>query len=132
VRLVVTATGVPGVDAAVAADATAAGVWVNAADQPADCTFVLPAVARRDPITIAVGTDGASPALARRLRDRAAGMLTDDVVSLAGELAARRAEVRAAGGSTEDVDWSPLIDRVLPPGPEGFRRGSPARNPPTT
>jgi siroheme synthase-like protein len=115
VRLVVTATGDPDVDARVAADARAAGIWVNAADQPADCTFILPAIARREPITISVSTDGASPALARRLRDRAGDLVTDDVAALAGELAARRAEVRAAGGSTEDVDWSPLIDRVLPP-----------------
>jgi siroheme synthase-like protein len=115
VRLVVTATGDPAVDAAVAADATAAGIWVNAADQPADCTFILPAVARKGPVMIAVSTDGASPALARRLRDRAGEQLTDDVVALAADLAIRRAAVRAAGGSTEDVDWSGLIDPVIPP-----------------
>jgi precorrin-2 dehydrogenase / sirohydrochlorin ferrochelatase len=119
IRLVVTATGDPAVDAAVAADATAAGIWVNAADQPADCTFILPAVARNGPLTVAVSTDGASPALARRVRDRAAELLTDDVVALAGELAARRAAVRAVGGSTEDVDWSELIDPVVPP-PDGL------------
>jgi siroheme synthase-like protein len=115
VRLVVTATGDTDVDATVAADATVAGIWVNAADQPADCTFILPAVARNGPLSIAVSTDGASPALARRLRDRAGELLTDEVVALAAELAARRAEVRAAGGSTEDVDWSGLIDAVVPP-----------------
>jgi siroheme synthase-like protein len=115
IRLVVTATGDPGVDADVAADATAAGIWVNAADQPADCTFILPAVARNGPLAIAVSTDGASPALARRLRDRSAELITDQVVDVAGELAARRAAVRAAGGSTEDVDWSGLIDPVVPP-----------------
>jgi siroheme synthase-like protein len=118
-RLVVTATGDPDVDAAVAADATAAGIWVNAADQPAHCTFILPAVARNGPLTVAVSTDGASPALARRLRDRAGELLTDDAVVLAAELATRRAAVRAAGGSTEDVDWSGLIDPVLPP-PDGL------------
>ena len=115
VRLVVTATGDAAVDATVAADATAAGIWVNAADQPADCSFILPAITRRGPLSIAVSTGGASPALARRLRDRAGALLTDDVVALAEQLATRRAEVRAAGGSTEDVDWSALIDPVMPP-----------------
>jgi precorrin-2 dehydrogenase / sirohydrochlorin ferrochelatase len=117
VRLVMTATGDPDVDASVAADATAAGIWVNAADQPADCTFILPAVARNGSLTVAVSTDGSSPALARRLRDRAAALLTDETAALAGELARRRAAVRAAGGSTEDVDWSELIDPVVPPPP---------------
>lgn len=115
VRLVVTATGEPDVDHAVAADARAAGLWVNAADQPADCSFILPAVARRGRLSISVSTDGASPALARRLRDHAATLLTDDVVALAAELAERRREVHAAGASTEDVDWAALIDPVLPP-----------------
>ena len=105
----------PPVDATVAADATAAGIWVNAADQPADCSFILPAIARSGPLSIAVSTGGASPALARRLRDHAGALLTDDVVALAERARARRADVRAAGGSTEDVDWSALIDPVLPP-----------------
>jgi precorrin-2 dehydrogenase len=115
VRLVVTATGSREVDAAVAAAATAAGLWVNAADQPDDCSFILPAVARNGPLAVAVSTGGASPALARRLRDHAAALLTDEVATLAAELAAERARIRAAGGSTEDVDWSSAIDRVLPP-----------------
>lgn len=116
VRLVVAATGVEGVDAAVAAAATAAGVWVNAADQRDDCTFILPAIARNGPLSIAVSTDGASPALARRLRDRAGQLLTDEAVTLARRLAAERSAVRATGGSTETRDWSPEIDPVVPPG----------------
>jgi siroheme synthase-like protein len=115
VRLVITATGVPDVDAAVAADATAAGIWVNAADRPADCSFILPAVARNGPLTIAVTTDGSSPALAGRIRDRAAELLTDDVVVTAARLAAERATIRAAGGSTEGRDWRAALDAVLPP-----------------
>lgn len=113
VRLVVTATGIADVDAQVGAAATAAGIWVNAADQPADCTFILPAIARNDRLTIAVSTDGASPALARRLRDQAAELLGDEVVTLAVGLAGRRAELKRSGRSTEDHDWAAEIDRLL-------------------
>jgi precorrin-2 dehydrogenase / sirohydrochlorin ferrochelatase len=115
VRLVVTATGRQDVDAAVAVDAHAAALWVNAADRPEDCSFILPAIARNGPLSVAVSTNGTSPALARRLRDRAGELLTDEAVALAVELAERRRQVRAAGGSTEDVDWSTLIDPVIPP-----------------
>jgi siroheme synthase-like protein len=121
VRLVVTATGDRDVDATVATAATAAGLWVNAADQPDDCSFILPAIARNGPLAVAVSTGGASPALARRLRDHAGALLSDDVVALAEALAAERAAVRASGGSTEDVDWSPAIDALLPP-VDGGRR----------
>lgn len=115
VRLVVTATGVAEVDARVAAEATAAGIWVNAADRPADCTFILPAVARNGPLTMAVSTDGTSPALAGRLRDHAADLLTDEVVRLAEELDTERSALKAAGASTEDHDWRPRLDAVIPP-----------------
>jgi precorrin-2 dehydrogenase / sirohydrochlorin ferrochelatase len=113
VRLVVTATGVASVDAAVAADARARGVWVNAADQPVDCDFILPAIARQGPISVAVSTDGRSPALAARLRDRIAALLTPDLAALAEDLGAERSAIRASGGSTEGRDWSTRIDEVL-------------------
>jgi siroheme synthase-like protein len=113
VRLVVTATGDAAVDAQVAADARSAGIWVNAADQPDDCGFILPAIARAGRITVAVSTDGASPALAGALRDRLATVLTPDVAALAEDLAAERAAVQAGGGSTEALDWRTRIDAAL-------------------
>jgi siroheme synthase-like protein len=112
VRLVVTATG-DDVDHAVAAAATAAGIWVNAADRPDDCSFILPAIARHGSVSIAVSTDGASPALARRLRDEAARLLDDDIDALARRLAAERAEMKAHGRSTEDRDWNGEIDPIV-------------------
>lgn len=57
------------VNAAVAAAARAAGVLVNAADDPAHCDFILPAVLRRGELMVAVSTGGASPALSRMVRD---------------------------------------------------------------
>ena len=112
-RLVVTATGVEAVDAAVAAAARANGIWVNAADLPAECGFILPAVARQGPVSVAVSTDGTSPALAVRLRDRIATLLTPDVAALAEDLAAERLAIKTSGGSTEDHDWSARIDAAL-------------------
>ena len=115
VRLVITATGVGEVDATVAALATAAGIWVNAADRPADCTFILPAIARNGPLTIAVSTDGSSPALAGFVRDRAADLINDEVVELAERLHRDRTAIKAEGGSTEDQDWRAIIEAALPP-----------------
>ena len=113
-RLVLTATGLGEVDAAVAADAEAGGVWVNSADDPEHCTFTLPAVHRDGPVTLAVSTGGASPALAAWLRGRAARALGPRLGDLARLLAQARAAVRAAGRPTESVDWGGLLDGPLP------------------
>lgn len=119
VRLVITATAIPEVDRVVATDAAAAGIWVNAADQPTDSTFILPAIARNGRLSVAVSTDGASPTLAQRLRDRAAELLTGDVADLGERLASRRVEIQAGGGSTEDhkSELNEAIDTVLGPRP---------------
>jgi len=111
-RLVVTATGDPVVDGAVAADAEAAGVWVNAADDPAHCSFYLPALARRGPVSVAVSTDGTSPALASWLRDRLDSELgpPGELEALVGLLAQARAEIRGAGGRTEGLNWRGALD----------------------
>ena len=112
-RLVVTATGDRAVDAQVFADAEAAGVWVNSADDPERCTFTLPSVVRRDPVVVAVATGGHSPALATWLRRRLEGELGPEVGVLAGLLGQARSRVRAEGRSTEDLDWQALLDGGL-------------------
>lgn len=108
-RLVVAATGIETVDAAISAAARARGIWTNAADQPVDCDFILPAIARRGRVTVAVSTDGASPALARELRNVIDEFLTDAIGDLAEALAGERAAVQASGLSTEDVDWTERV-----------------------
>ena len=46
------------------------GIPVNAVDQPALCSFTVPSIIDRDPITIAIGSAGSSPILARRIRSQ--------------------------------------------------------------
>ena len=106
----ITATDDPAVNASVAADATRRGIWVNSADDPANCTFTLPAVARDGAITVAVGTGGASPALASHLRGEIETWLAEiGAGDAASTLAAQRGELRAAG-TLDRVDR--LVRRV--------------------
>ena len=114
VRLVITATDDPAVNAQVTRDATARNVWSNSADDPTNCTFILPAIARNGVLMAAVSTGGGSPALAGWLRSQIArDVLTDRAVAAVEQLAAERAAVKASGGSTEDIDWRPRIRELL-------------------
>jgi siroheme synthase-like protein len=112
-RLVVSATGDAAVNQRVHDDAEAAGVWVNAADDPARCTFTLPAVLRRGAVQVTVSTGGASPALSAWLRQRLEAELGPELADLAEALAERRAALHRAGRSTEELDWAPVIEREL-------------------
>jgi len=67
--LVIGATDDPEVNARVSAAAKERSIWVNIVDQPELCTFIVPAQVRRGELTLAISTGGASPALARKLRE---------------------------------------------------------------
>ena len=114
-RLVVTATGDPEVDREVYLDGERAGVLVNAADDPASCSFLMPAVLRRGDVSIGVSTAGVSPWLAgwvKRLIGEAVGAEVADLAAIVGET---RAAVRAAGVSSEGLDWAGLVEGALWP-----------------
>jgi precorrin-2 dehydrogenase/sirohydrochlorin ferrochelatase len=64
------------------------GVMVNAVDDPANCDFYVPAVLRRQSLTLAVSTGGKSPLFARRLKEELSEVITEaygDFVELLGE-----------------------------------------------
>jgi uroporphyrin-III C-methyltransferase/precorrin-2 dehydrogenase/sirohydrochlorin ferrochelatase len=77
VFLVIAETGNDERDRRIAADARAAGALAYAHDQPAWSDFAFPALARRGPISFAIATDGAAPALSRRLRAEVQGALDE-------------------------------------------------------
>jgi siroheme synthase-like protein len=68
--LVLGASRDPGERAAIAREARRHGALVNVIDDIPQCDFAAPAVVRRGELVIAVGTGGASPALAKQLRRR--------------------------------------------------------------
>lgn len=55
-------------DKRTAAIAHADGALVNIVDNLADSQFITPAIVDRDPVTIAIGTEGAAPVLARAIK----------------------------------------------------------------
>ena len=101
------------VNAQVAAEGRRRRVWVNAADDPANCDFILPAVIRRGAITIAASTGGTSPALARRLREELEAYLTEEMPALADLLSEVRGDLRSRGIAPDAELWQEAIDEDL-------------------
>ncbi len=67
--LVVAATNGEAVNRLVAREAARRRLFANIVDRQALCSFIAPAMARRGPLTLAVSTAGASPTVAKRVRD---------------------------------------------------------------
>jgi siroheme synthase-like protein len=101
------------VNEAVAAEGRERGVWVNAADDPAHCDFILPSVVRQGDVVVAASTGGGSPALARRLREELTAFLAEDYAPLADLLASVRADLRRRNLSPSAETWSAAIDARL-------------------
>ena len=89
------AAATPEVNARVVADARAARAWVNSATDPETGDFVLPAVAARGLIRVAVSTSGASPILARRIAGMIGETVDESWEAWVGLLAELRPEIRS-------------------------------------
>ncbi len=92
--LVFAATDDSEISRAVHEEASALGTFVNTADQPALCNFIMPAVVRRGDIGIAISTSGKSPALAARLRRKVSETVGPEYARLAELLSRVRPEIR--------------------------------------
>ncbi|MFQ8431522.1 siroheme synthase CysG [Amaricoccus sp. W119] len=95
------ATGEAEEDARLAGLCRAAGVVTNVVDAPELCDAYTPSIVDRDPLVVAIGTEGAAPVLARQVKTAVETMLEPrlgDLVALAGrlrdEVAARIAPAR--------------------------------------
>lgn len=95
---IVMVAGLPRVEAAaIAAQARALGKLVNVEDINELCDFYFTANVRRGDLVIAVSTSGASPTLARKIRDKIADMFGPEWEAYVNDMAERRQEWKKQG-----------------------------------
>jgi uroporphyrin-III C-methyltransferase/precorrin-2 dehydrogenase/sirohydrochlorin ferrochelatase len=87
--------GAGDVGVAMAARAKSAGLPVNVTDDPAHSTFIFPAIVDRGDVVVAIGTGGASPVVARRVRERIEAALPARIGELAGFIGVLRKSIHS-------------------------------------
>ena len=109
-RLAITATNDAEVNRQVFVEGEEAGVWVNSADDPANCAFTLPSRVRQGPILLTFATGGHSPAMATWFRRRFSAEIGPEYLALMELLSQERSRLQEAGISTEGLDWQGALD----------------------
>jgi uroporphyrin-III C-methyltransferase/precorrin-2 dehydrogenase/sirohydrochlorin ferrochelatase len=113
--LVVAATDDKAANAAVAAAAAAAKRFCNVVDDHALCSFIMPAIVDRSPVTIAIGSSGLSPVLARWVKGVVETLLPARLGALA-ELAGRwrqRVREQVADPTERRHFWERVVTGVV-------------------
>ena len=105
----------PAEDARIAELGRACGALVNIVDNLEDSDFITPAIVDRDPVTVAIGTEGAAPVLARRIKAMNEESLSPELGTLAriGQSFRHRAETLPMG-RTRRAFWARYYDVVGP------------------
>ena len=111
--LVIAATDDRDVNAAIARQARAAGILVNAVDDPPYCDFYAVSIVRRGNLQLAISTNGDSPAFARWLRERLDATVPPEYGDLLALLAEVRTELRASGPIPDYEIWQAAINEDL-------------------
>jgi len=101
-RLVIVATSRRAVNRWIASLSEARGIPVNVVDDREASRFIVPAIIDRDPVLVAISTGGASPVLARRLRERLEAAIPKQIGSLAIWLRALRHAARRRLRGTDE------------------------------
>ena len=87
--------GAGDIGVAMSARAKAVGLPVNVMDDLAHSTFIFPAIVDRGDVVVAVGTGGASPVVARRVRERIEAVLPARIGDLASFIGRWRKTIHA-------------------------------------
>lgn len=111
--IAVAATNVWHVNRQIYEEAEELGVLLNVVDDPDQCTFIAPSIVRRDPVTLAVSTGGASPALARKMRETLAEAPALKWADLAGALGRARRVIKEQRTVIDPSRWQCVITEDL-------------------
>lgn len=109
----VAATNVWHVNREIFEEAERNGVLLNVVDDPDLCSFIAPSIVKREPVTLAISTGGASPALARKLRETLAEAAALEWADLAEVLAQARRLIKARRLVIDPERWQCCITREL-------------------
>jgi len=101
------------VNATVAVEGKERRVWVNAVDDPPYCDFIMPGIAQKGDLIIAISTSGRSPAMARKMREEIEAFLTEDYAAMLELAAEVRAELREKGTLVDADIWNKALDVEL-------------------
>jgi uroporphyrin-III C-methyltransferase / precorrin-2 dehydrogenase / sirohydrochlorin ferrochelatase len=83
----------PALNAQVSADAQARRIPVNAVDDADISTFIVPSIVDRDPVVVAIGTEGTAPVLGQGIRAKIDALLPHNTGALANRAASLRKQV---------------------------------------
>ncbi len=101
----IAATDIRQVNQQIFQEAEELGVVLNVVDDPDLCAFIAPSIVERGPVTVAISTGGASPALARKLRETLAGSPALEWADLADVLSKARKEIKKRGVAVDPQRW---------------------------
>ena len=101
------------VNRAVTEEAREEKVLLNVADVTHLCMFIAPAIVKRGEVTVAISTGGASPALARRLREQLQKSEVLEYADLVEVLRDARTEVKRRRAQVHPDRWQECIDEQL-------------------
>jgi precorrin-2 dehydrogenase/sirohydrochlorin ferrochelatase len=111
--LVIGATDDEETNARISDDACNQGIPVNIVDDPKRCSFILPAMVKRGDLTIAIGTGGKSPALARHLRQELENKYGKEYEILLNILGNLRGKMAKKAGVGKDWFTSLMAEGIL-------------------
>lgn len=109
----IAATDNSAVNRQVVAETRRGAVLVNVVDDAENSDFIVPSYLRRGEITIAVSTNGKSPALARKIRLRLERELGDEYALLANLISEVRMQVKREGIEVDSDGWQEALDLDL-------------------